>query len=433
MHIHIVGAGAAGLFAAVELVRDGHTVTMHEQGHRSGTKLLLAGMSGLNLTNEREPADFARAYGKDAAHFAGLLERWSPRLFRSRLAELGVNTFVGTSGKVFPEGMTGDAVLGAITAYLESSGRCSVETAQRFAGFGADGMVLIETVGQPGGMRTVRLEAPVILALGGASYPETGSDGCWTGAFRAAGIGTAPWRPMNCGFETAWTEPFLRRLAESGPVPLKNCALHFGNDCARGDIMVTPYGLEGSPVYALSRELRDAIDAARDTTGPGDGIGDQTPRAGEPVDQTKGHGGAVLEIDLFPDADEATLTRKMARNRGKDSVSNYLRKTLGADRIRLEILREAFGPEGPALAIREPGRFKAVPLSLLGTRPIAEAISSSGGVLFDELDDTFMLVKKTGVRCIGEMLDWDAPTGGYLLQGCFATACAACAGILGTR
>ncbi len=396
--VAIVGAGPAGLMAAEVAADAGAAVTLYERMPSPGRKLLLAGRGGLNLTHG-EPADaFAARYGLAAAALRPALAGFGPDALRAWCAALGVDTFVGTSGRVFPETMKTSPLLRAWLRRLDAGG-VAIRPRHHWRGWDAAGRLAFDA---PEGPITVEAEASV-LALGGASWPRLGSDGDWTTPLAAAGVPVSPLRPANCGFAVGWSAPFRERFAGA---PLHNVALDFDGSRARGEAMVTAAGLEGGAVYALAAPLRDAIEA---------------------------DGAATLRVALRPDLAHDTLVAKLGRRRPKESLTNGLRKALSLDPVAIGLLREAT-IAGPPLAALDDGALatllNAVPVRLTAPMPIAEAISSAGGVSLTALDDALMLRERPGVFVAGEMLDWEAPTGGYLLQACFATGAMAGRGVV---
>ncbi|MBX9760388.1 MAG: TIGR03862 family flavoprotein [Beijerinckiaceae bacterium] len=382
--VAIIGGGAAGLMAAEAVALSGARAIIYDRMPSLARKFLLAGRGGLNLTHS-EPLDaFVTRYGAASGRLAPILEAFPPADLIAWCEALGEPTFVGTSGRVFPTSFKASPLLRRWLRRLESQG---VEVRQRhaFAGFDAHGKPVIE--GPDGARASVEADA-TILALGGASWPRLGSDGSWAEALREKGVHVAPLRPSNCGFEVAWS-PFLRE--KFAGAPLKNVALTFGRVRLRGEAMISQSGLEGGGIYALSGAMRDSIEA---------------------------NGFATLYIDLRPDLSPAALLARLHEAKASQSISNVLRK-LGLSPAAAGLLREP-GPlpkdaEGLAKLI------KGVPVHLTGVRPIARAISSAGGVAWDEVDANLMLTHLPGVFVAGEMLDWEAPTGGYLLQACFST------------
>jgi len=384
----VIGGGPAGLMAAETLAHAGIHVTVYDRMPSLARKFLLAGRGGLNLTHSEPLERFVRAYGERGENLRPFIEAFPPEALRAWSADLGVPTFVGSSGRVFPESFKASPLLRAWLRRLESLG-ARVQYRHRFEGFDAQGGVLFTNA--QGAQIPVAADA-VVLALGGASWPRLGSDGGWTQALAASGIIVAPLRPSNCGFEIGWS-PQVQRFAGA---PLKNVALSFGQRTVRGEAMIATYGLEGGAIYALSGPLREAI--AQD-------------------------GSAMLSLDLRPDVSAAALAAKLAVDRGKASLSNFLRKVAGLTPQATALLREAGPlPAEPALIA---ARIKHLPLKLKRPRPIARSISSAGGISFDEVDRGLMLTRMPGVFVAGEMLDWEAPTGGYLLQACFSTGFAA--------
>jgi uncharacterized flavoprotein (TIGR03862 family) len=312
---------------------------------------------------------------------------------------LGQPTFVGSSGRVFPQAFKSSPLLRAWLRRLDGLG---VQPAlrHRWIGWDGSGKLLFQT---PDGQRVVDARATV-LALGGASWPRLGSDGAWVEILAANGVKVAPLRPANCGFTVAWSDFFKDRFEGQ---PLKGVALLFGTSGVRGEAMITRTGIEGGGIYALSSELREAIIAT---------------------------GAAVLQVTLRPDIDAAELVARLDAPRGKQSLSTFLRKAAHLSPVAIGLLQEAAIASGATLtslsAASLAGLINAVPIKLNGTAPIARAISSAGGIVFDELDANFMIRRVPGVFAAGEMLDWEAPTGGYLLQASFATGAAAGRGVL---
>ena len=391
--IAVIGAGPAGLMAAEILALGGQSVTVFDQMPSAGRKLLMAGRGGLNLTHSEPLEVFLARYGTAAARLAPAVRAFPPEALRGWAEGLGQSLFVGSSGRIFPKAMKASPLLRAWLLRLNGLG-VRFAFRHRWQGFEAAAAPTLRFAG----VQPVEAEA-VVLALGGASWPRLGSDGGWASSLAERGIGLAPFKPANSGFTVGWTEMFRERFAGT---PLKSVALHWRGEVARGDAMVTAYGIEGGAVYGLSRALRDEIG----------------------VD-----GEAHVTLDLRPDLPEAALAARLRALRPRDSLSNGLRRTLSLAPIAINILRETGSPpprDPAALA----ALIKAVPLRLTGCQGLDRAISSAGGVTWDEVDDRFMLRRLPGIFVAGEMLDWEAPTGGYLLQACMATGLAAGRGML---
>lgn len=395
--VAVIGGGPAGLFAAEHLARSGLSVTVYERMPSVGRKLLMAGRGGLNLTHSEPFEPFVARYGDRADALRRALEAFPPAALIAWADGLGQPTFVGSSGRVFPKALKASPLLRAWLSRLSDLG-VAIKTRHHWRGWDAEGRLLFEA---PDGARTAEAEV-ALLALGGASWAKLGSNGAWAETMTGLGVEVAPFRPANVGFDVAWS-PVLQSFAGQ---PLKSLALTFEGRTVRGEAMVTRYGLEGGAVYALAAPIRDRIAES---------------------------GSADLLLDLRPDQTESDLVGRLQRPRGGQSLSNHLRKTLRLSPLETNLLREAHGaalpgdPRGLAAAI------KASPLRLVGTQPLDRAISTAGGIAFSALDSRLMLKRRPGVFVAGEMLDWEAPTGGYLLQATFATALAAADGVLAWR
>ncbi len=394
----VIGAGPAGLMAAEVLAREGVAVTIYDHMPTPGRKFLLAGRGGLNLTHSEDLQRFLARYGKAEPHLRPAIEAFPPSALIAWCEDLGQPTFVGTSGRVFPRVMKASPLLRAWLARLRSL-NVTFRLRHRWSGWDEAERLLFNT---PDGHAAV--EAGVtFFALGGASWPRLGSDGHWTTIFENAGIPVSPLKPSNCGFMADFSDLFRERFEGQ---PLKGAEFSFGGQKVRGEAVVTTIGLEGGAIYALSPKLRDAIE--RD-------------------------GRAVLNIDLRPGVSVEHIESSLSRPREKQSLSNVLRKAARLAPVAVGLLHEAARHEGKLLASATPAelaaRIKSLPVRLIATAPIERAISTAGGVSFEELDG-FMLRRKPGVFVAGEMLDWEAPTGGYLLQGCFSTGAAAAQGAL---
>ncbi len=370
----VVGAGPAGLMAAEMLAQGGARVIVAEAKSSVGRKFLMAGKSGLNITKDEPPAPFAARYG--APWLAPALAAFGPAEVTGWARGLGVEVFTGSSGRVFPVGLKASPLL---RAWLRRLGAAGVEIRTRWRWTGLqDGAFVFAT---PEGIRRVR-PAAAVLALGGASWSRLGSDGAWAPVLAAAGVPVVPFQPANMGFRVDWSPHMARHFGR----PVKGVALIAGGTRERGEFVVSERGIEGGGVYAVSAAVRD---------------------------------GAALALDLFPDLSENALAARAAQIRPGESLSNRLRK-LGLDPVRAALAREWGGPlpsAPPALA----ARLKAIPVRHAGPRPIDEAISVAGGIAAAGLTDGLELRALPGVFAAGEMLDWEAPTGGYLLTGCLAT------------
>jgi uncharacterized flavoprotein (TIGR03862 family) len=355
----------------------------------------MAGRGGLNLTHSEPLEAFLRRYGPAQAVLGPLVAAFSPAQLIGWAQGLGQETHVGSSGRVFPTSHKASPLLRAWLGRLQAQG-VQVQTRHDWLGWDGDGALRFTT---PAGGIAVRPDATV-LALGGASWPKLGSGGGWAEILARDSVVVAPLRPANVGFDVAWSEVFRGRFQGQ---PLKNIGVSFEGQAARGDAMITREGVEGGAIYALSAALRDAIAAS---------------------------GFALLEIDLRPDQSVGQLTARLAVPRGGQSMTNYLRKAAHLSPVEINLLREAHGVELALTAGGLARAIKAAPIQLAGVRPIERAISTAGGVAFSEVDDDLMLRARPGVFAAGEMLDWEAPTGGYLLQACFATGVAAARGVL---
>ena len=391
--VAIIGGGPAGLMAAEALLSSGIEVHLFDAMPSLGRKFLMAGKSGLNLTHSEALELFLTRFGPASPQLAPAIRALDPQALRDWALTLGVETFIGSSGRIFPKDFKAAPLLRAWLKRLRSEGLVT-HVRHRWLGWTKDDALLFDT---PSGRIEVEADATV-LALGGASWPELGSDARWTTWLEARGIGIAPFRPANCGFDVAWSEHMRTRFAGA---PVKSVVLGFRGESHRGEFVISKSGIEGSGVYALSSSLRDAL-AEKGT--------------------------ATLTLDLAPDRSLERLTADLSRPRKGQSSANFLRKAAGIEGVKAALLRECLSAEVFANPATLAGGIKALPLKLEATRPIAEAISSAGGIPFAELDEHFMLTKLPGIFCAGEMLDWEAPTGGYLLTACFATGRAAGAG-----
>jgi uncharacterized flavoprotein (TIGR03862 family) len=386
----VIGAGPAGLAAADALARAGARVTVFEHKPSPARKFLMAGRGGLNITHSEPLELFLSRYGAAAARLEPFIRAFPPERLRAFCAELGEETFVGSSGRVFPKSFKTSPLLRAWLARLGRNG-VTIETRFCCEGVRDDGGLRLRG---PRGVLVLKADA-VVLALGGASWPRLGSDGRWTDWLAARGVAIAPLASANCGALMDWSARFLEGFEGA---PIKTILLRHGEAAARGDVIVTRSGLEGGPVYALIPALRRAV--AQD-------------------------GAATFFLDLRPDVSIEALTRKLAREPGKQSQSTFLRKAAGLSKLDVALLREACPGALPRDAAALAALIKNAPLRVRGVAGLERAISSSGGVAFDEVDAHLMLTKLPGVFVAGEMLDFDAPTGGYLLQAAISTGVAA--------
>lgn len=392
----VVGGGPAGLMAAERLARAGLLVTVYEQRPSVGRTLLLAGRSGLNITHTEPLERLVGRYGPRADRLRTALEAFGPDDLRAWCADLGQPTFEGSSGRVFPEAFRATPLLRAWIARLDALG-VDIAVRHRWLGWSASGGHRFATAG---GDESVVHADVVIIALGGASWPRVGGDGSWVGSFGDAAIGVRPLRAANVGVRVDWSEHFAERFAGA---PLKNVAVTAGPATVRGDPVVTSSGLEGGPIYSVGVAIRNELDRT---------------------------GRCTLHIDLHPDLPVERLAARLAGRRAKDSVSSWLRRAGGLHPVMIGLLREATGNRMPDGAAEMAALAKAVPIEVTSTMPIERAISSAGGVAFDELDERFMVRSRPGTFVAGEMLDWEAPTGGYLLQASFSTGVAAARGAI---
>ncbi|UYQ70401.1 TIGR03862 family flavoprotein [Pelagibacterium flavum] len=387
--IAIIGGGPAGLMAAEVVSAAGYNLTVYERMPTAGRKLLMAGKSGLNLTHAEPMGDFFSRFGAARERLEPLLSAFDNEAVRAWAAGLGSETFVGSSGRVFPKAMKASPLLRAWLERLAGQG-VAIRTRHRWAGFEDDALVF-ET---PEGEVRETFDA-VVLALGGASWPKLGSDAAWVAWLEARGVSVNPFRPANCGFDVNWSAHFIERFAG---VPVKAVAV----GATRGEFVISRHGVEGSLVYGQSAALRDGLEA----------------------------GPTALVLDLAPDRSAERLERDLARQPAKASLSNRLRKGAGLDGVKAGLVREltseAVRGDNGALA----GAIKALAVPLVRPRPIAEAISVAGGIDWSAIDARLMLKRVPGVFVAGEMLDWEAPTGGYLLSACLATGRAAGQGVL---
>ncbi|WP_028045404.1 TIGR03862 family flavoprotein [Cellulomonas sp. URHE0023] len=389
----VVGGGPAGLMAAEVLARADVAVTLYDRMPSPARKFLLAGHGGLNITHSEGREPFLARYGTSADRLAPMLDVFGPDDLRQWCAGLGEPTFVGSSGRVFPQSFRATPLVRAWLARLSELG-VVVQRRQRWAGWTDRGLLFAAADG-----RSVEVESDAtVFALGGASWPRLGADGGWVEPFAARGVAVAPLRAANVGVRVGWTATFADRFEGS---PLKHVRLTVRGHRVTGDAMVTRTGLEGGPVYALGAAIREALD-------------------------DEGH--CDLEVDLRPSLSGAQLTERLERRRPKDSGSNWLRRSIALDPVGISLVRESGAlPSDPAAMA---ALVKAVPVRVTGSMPIARAISTAGGIAWSEVDDSLMLRRLPGTFVAGEMLDWEAPTGGYLLQASFSTGVLAARGAM---
>ncbi|SFZ78519.1 TIGR03862 family flavoprotein [Chitinimonas taiwanensis] len=398
--IAIIGAGPAGLMAAEVLAQAGHAVSVYDAMPSVGRKFLLAGVGGMNITHSEALAPFLGRYAEREADIAALLADFSPEALREWIHGLGIATFVGSSGRVFPTDMKAAPLLRAWLHRLRTAG-VQLQVRHRWLGWTTEGELRFAT---PEGEVAVRADATV-LALGGASWPRLGSDGQWQPLLAERGVDIAPLKPANCGFEVDWS-PHLREKFAGAPlktVALRFCAADGQSEYKAGEFVISEQGVEGSLIYAFAARLREQIAEV---------------------------GSACIEVDLLPQHSAERVLAEVSHPRGARSLSSHLQSRLGLSGVKTALLYECLSKP----ALQDPAQLaaaiKALPIRLQRPRPLAEAISTAGGVRFEALDAGLMLRALPGVFCAGEMLDWEAPTGGYLLTACFASGRAAGQGVL---
>jgi uncharacterized flavoprotein (TIGR03862 family) len=400
--VAVIGGGPAGLMAAEVLSQANVKVDLYDAMPTVGRKFLMAGKGGMNITHSAPFVEFLTRYGEHSADLEPILHAFSPVALREWIHQLGINTFIGSSGRVFPSDMKAAPLLRAWLRRLRQSG-VDIHTRHLWVGWSVDNNINLVFQSEQGEQK-VNADA-VVFALGGASWPQLGSTGEWCSLFHEQDIPVKAFKPSNCGFEVAWTEHFNSRYEGQ---PLKSIQLTVANagdqlSGLQGEFIVTESGIEGGLIYTLSAYLRDEINRA---------------------------GSALIYLDLMPDREFEWLVNRLSGPRRKDSQANFLRKSIGIDGLKAGLLRELV----PKTTFSNPSMLgsaiKALPIHLLATRPIAEAISCAGGVPFSVLDENLMINSHPGVFCAGEMLDWEAPTGGYLLTACFASGRHAGLGVL---
>jgi uncharacterized flavoprotein (TIGR03862 family) len=393
----VIGGGPAGLMAAEVISTHGVRVDLYDSMPSLGRKFLMAGKSGLNITHSEPFEKFVARYGNRRDSIKPMLKRFGPDELRQWVQGLGIETFVGTSGRVFPAGagMKASPLLRAWRKRLADLG-VTFHLRHKWKGWLPERSLHFDS---PDGDKVIQADA-VLLALGGGSWSRLGSDGAWVPWLEQAGAQVAPFKPSNCGFDVAWTPHFRERFDGH---PVKSVVLSFGSFRQQGEFIVTKEGVEGSLIYAASSLFRDEIDA---------------------------RGRAVVTLDLAPDRSHEWLVERLSKPRGSRTIASHLEKTVGFKGVKAGLLREFLAKEDLMDMERLAHFIKNLPVPLLATRPLDEAISSAGGVRFESLDEHLMLRSMPGVFCAGEMLDWEAPTGGYLLTACFASGYVAGQGVL---
>ncbi|MBX3036911.1 MAG: TIGR03862 family flavoprotein [Anaerolineales bacterium] len=407
--VAIIGGGPAGLMVAEVLSKRNLQVDVYDAKPSLGRKFLMAGKSGLNITHSENFEQFVSRYGNQKEEIQKWLLNFTSDDLRNWVHELGFETFVGTSGRVFPKGMKASPLLRAWLKRLSEAGvnfrvRHKVVEIKRPAGLISEnessnptcGTVVFET---EGGIKEVQPDA-IILALGGGSWRKLGSTGEWVEMLNQLGVKVEALKPANCGFDVAWSQHFLEKYHGH---PIKSVTLSFESFHQQGEFIITKEGVEGSLIYSASAMMRDEIEK---------------------------NGKAVMYLDLAPDITKEKLIEKLSKPRGSRSLSSYVEKTIGIKGVKMGLLYEVLSKED-FMNIEKLATFiKQLPIELIATRPIDEAISTAGGVSFESLDENLMLKNVSGVFCAGEMLDWEAPTGGYLLSACFASGVVAGNGVI---
>jgi uncharacterized flavoprotein (TIGR03862 family) len=398
MNITIIGGGPAGLMAAEAASAAGAQVDLYDAMASVGRKFLLAGKGGLNLTHSEPSEKFLSRYGARRAQIAPLLASFGPDALKAWARGLGIETFVGTSGRVFPKDLKAAPLLRSWLRRLRKAG-VQFHVRHRWIGWDEQGALRFTT---PDGNRSVQANAAV-LALGGGSWPKLGSDASWVPLLMGRGLYIAPLQPSNCGFDVGWSEHFRTKFAGQ---PVKSVAIIMRTSIGAeswhpGEFVITETGVEGGVIYAVSAFLRDELLAK---------------------------GVATLHLDLAPDRDVPRLTHDLSRPRGKRTMATHLQRQAHIEGVKAGLLREVVSKEDFADPAHLAAAIKSLPLRLVAPRPLEEAISTAGGVPFEALDERLMIRTLPGIFCAGEMLDWEAPTGGYLLTACFATGRAAGAG-----
>ncbi len=398
MKIAIIGGGPAGLMAAETACAAGAQVELYDAMPSVGRKFLLAGKGGLNLTHSEPSEKFLSRYGARRGQLTPLLTAFGPDALKAWAKGLGIETFVGSSGRVFPKDLKAAPLLRSWLRRLRKSG-VQFHVHHRWIGWDEQGSLLFSS---PDGPRSIQTDA-VVFALGGGSWPKLGSDAAWVPLLKKRGLHIVPLQPANCGFDVGWSEHFRTKFAGH---PVKSVAVVMRSDVGTeswhpGECVITDTGVEGGVVYTVSATLRNEILAK---------------------------GSATLRLDLAPDRESSRLAHDLARPRGKRTMATHLQRQAHIEGVKAGLLREVVSKEDFADPVRLAAAIKSLPLKLVAPRPLEEAISTAGGVPFEALDERLMIRDLPGVFCAGEMLDWEAPTGGYLLTACFATGRTAGAG-----
>lgn len=401
--VAVIGGGPAGVMAAEVISNAGVKVDLYDSMPSLGRKFLMAGKTGLNISHSEPFEQFVARYGNRRTQLEPMLKIFGPKELRQWVHGLGIETFVGTSGRVFPIGMKASPLLRAWLRRLDEAG-VKVHLRHRWNGhvYAEDGEVSAYKIkfSTPDGQKSIRAGA-VVLALGGGSWSRLGSDGAWVPWLEQAGAKVAALKPSNCGFDVNWSPHFRERFEGQ---PLKSVVLSFRDFRQKGEFIVTKEGVEGGLIYAASALIRDEIYAS---------------------------GKAVIELNLAPDRSLPWLAEKLSRPRGSRSMASHLEKSVGVKGVKAGLLREFLSKDEFTSPERLAYSIKHLQIPLIAPRPLDEAISSGGGVMFESLDEHLMLRAMPGVFCAGEMLDWEAPTGGYLLTACISSGYTAGNGVLG--
>jgi uncharacterized flavoprotein (TIGR03862 family) len=389
----VIGGGPAGLFASWLLLKEGGSVDLYERNNHPGLKLLLAGKSGLNITSRHDPDKFHTLYGKRADFFHGALKDFSSQDLINWLHDMGEDTFTGSGEKVFPMNSNTREIRDKWISQMEKSGRFHFYGGHELVNWQNNELVFK----REDSLKRIT-PATVLFALGGGSWPETGSDGAWIPIFEQRGISLVPLKPLNCAFKIDWSPFLIEKYKDS---PLKNIRVNYSGESKRGDLLIRDLGIEGGPLYHFSRDLVEEINLK---------------------------GKSRIKIDLTPDLSMEKVISRLEKGRGKKSYSSFLKKELHLSPLKIALLYEGERNLPPSDLLAR--KIKGLPLELTGTDKLERAISTMGGVDFSALDEKLMLKDYPGFFIAGEMADWDSPTGGFLLQGCFTTAFRAVKGII---